>query len=172
MGILRFLQRCVVILPFAIPVDPPMGANDGRCGIPRNDLPANADCRGGVFATRRFPRPIPPACVFPPILEWPPIVTINRDAAHRVVTLPFAVSHLCPSGRKWRSVPRCYPIANPPCAYAHPPQPSTKWVRPIGRTHFLGRMESLSVQLWPLSPPWPLGATSPPRRPHGPVYHL
>ena len=59
MGILRFLQRRVVILPFAIPVDPPMGANDGRCGIPRNDLPANADCRGGVFATRRFPRPPP-----------------------------------------------------------------------------------------------------------------
>ena len=118
------------------------------------------------------PARYPPACVFPPILEWPPIVTINRDAAHRVVTLPFAVSHLCPSGRKWRSVPRCYPIANPPCAYAHPPQPSTKWVRPIGRTHFLGRMESLSVQLWPLSPPWPLGATSPPRRLPGPVYHL
>ncbi len=49
--------RRVVIHLYAIPVDPLVGANDGRCAIPRNDLPANADCRGGVFATRRFPRP-------------------------------------------------------------------------------------------------------------------
>ena len=25
--------------------------------LDRNAIPANADCRGGVFATRRFPRP-------------------------------------------------------------------------------------------------------------------
>ena len=25
--------------------------------LDRRDIPANADCRGGVFATRRFPRP-------------------------------------------------------------------------------------------------------------------
>ena len=28
--------------------------------MPRNAIPANADCRGGVFAARRFPRPSPP----------------------------------------------------------------------------------------------------------------
>ena len=28
--------------------------------LDRNAIPANADCRGGVFATRRFPRPSPP----------------------------------------------------------------------------------------------------------------
>ena len=26
----------------------------------------------------KIPPPHPPACVFPPILEWPPIVTIKR----------------------------------------------------------------------------------------------
>ncbi len=28
----------------------------------RKGIPANTDCRGGVFATRRFPRPPPPPC--------------------------------------------------------------------------------------------------------------
>ena len=51
--------RRVVLLPFALPVDAHVDANGGRCGIPRNGIPANADCRGGVFATRRFPRPPP-----------------------------------------------------------------------------------------------------------------
>ena len=46
---------CRVVVPsFAVHVDAHVGANDGRCGIPRN-----ADCRGGVFAMRRFPRPPP-----------------------------------------------------------------------------------------------------------------
>ena len=65
MGILRFLQRRIVILPFAIPVDPPMGANDGRCGIPRNDLPANADCRGAVhLRNAKIPPPAASPCAY------------------------------------------------------------------------------------------------------------
>ena len=34
--------RRIVIRLYAIPVDPLVGANDGRCVIPRNDIPANA----------------------------------------------------------------------------------------------------------------------------------
>ena len=50
---------CRVVVPsFAVHVDAHVGANDGRCGIPRN-----ADCRGGVFAMRRFPRPSLPVTI-------------------------------------------------------------------------------------------------------------
>ena len=34
------------------------GGGNGR-RLDRNDIPAMSDCRGGVFAARRFPRPFP-----------------------------------------------------------------------------------------------------------------
>ena len=46
-------------------------------GIRRNGIPANADCRGGVFATRRFPRPIPPHTCFLPSSNGRPSSPLN-----------------------------------------------------------------------------------------------
>ena len=120
MGDLRFLQRRVVILPFAIPVDPPMGANDGRCGIPRTDLPANADCRGGVFATRRFPRPIPPhVCFLPSSNGRPssPLIATRRTASLPSHS-PFPIyAHLGANGG------RCRVVIPSPTRLAHMPIP-------------------------------------------------
>ena len=47
-------------MPHAVPVDARMGINDGRCSNTPQRSPRNADCRGGAFAARRFPRPPPP----------------------------------------------------------------------------------------------------------------
>ena len=46
--------------------------------LDRNAIPANADCRGGVFATRRFPRP-----PYSPYAKIPPLVlsaALERNA--------------------------------------------------------------------------------------------
>ena len=61
-------------------------------GIRRNGIPAHANCRGGVFATRRFPRPPPPphrhAYTMHPACH-PPMWTYGfyNDAARRVATV-------------------------------------------------------------------------------------
>ena len=36
----------------------------------RNGIPANADCRGGGFATRRFPRPLSPCSATVFVATW------------------------------------------------------------------------------------------------------
>ena len=55
------------------------GGGNGR-HWDRNAIPANADCRGGVFATRRFPRPSCPRC-------------LGHAAARHVATNAPAQSH-------------------------------------------------------------------------------
>jgi len=57
----------------------------------RDSLPATPDCRGGVFATRRFPRPSPHVSPCPPFPRPLPIKgrrgVVCRDVACRVAIL-------------------------------------------------------------------------------------
>ena len=55
-GIINDAARRVVIHLYAVPVDARNCINAGQSHTPQRSL-RNADCRGGVFATRRFPRP-------------------------------------------------------------------------------------------------------------------
>ena len=82
----RFLQRRGTprrypgATPF--PFMPAWGVNVGRIYTPRSS-PRNADCRGGVFATRRFPRPQPPHVYHPGprqsrIIDAPPLIATRR----------------------------------------------------------------------------------------------
>jgi len=43
------------------------GVNDGRYGNPPQRSPRNADCKGGVFAAQRFPRPPQYTYTMPPV---------------------------------------------------------------------------------------------------------
>ena len=83
--ILPFLEwrsdaACRVATPF--PFMPAWGVNVGRIYTPRRS-PRNADCRGVVFATRRFPRPPPPHVYHPGprqsrIIDAPPLIATRR----------------------------------------------------------------------------------------------
>jgi len=47
--------------------------------LDRNAIPANADCRGGVFATRRFPRPL-----YSPYAKIPPVASAAQTLPTRL----------------------------------------------------------------------------------------
>ena len=97
----RFLQRRGVprrypgATPF--PFMPAWGVNVGRIYTPRSS-PRNADCRGGVFATRRFLRPQPPHVYHPGprqsrIIDAPPLIATCHVATNATPPPP----HLRPT---------------------------------------------------------------------------
>ena len=53
---------------------------DGQWQHPATAIPANADCRGGVFAARRFPRPPQYTYTMPPT-ETPVFITTRHAAS-------------------------------------------------------------------------------------------
>jgi len=58
--------------------------------LDRNAIPANADCRGGVFATRRFPRPLysPYAKIPRRLRRANPPHPSNQPYAHTIPSSP------------------------------------------------------------------------------------
>ena len=84
-----------------------MGANDGRWQSPATISPQTPDCRGGVFATRRFPRPPQYTYTMPPT-ETPVFITTRRATSLRT-SLPICA---CAPHRHSMRIP-CPPSTPP-----------------------------------------------------------
>ena len=117
----------------------------------RKGIPANADCRGGVFAARRFPRPPPPPCPSHALRflsrRGTPRRYILRETGESVV------NHRIPKGRPRQKVPSPMPI---PCPVR---------LSPMNPTVFIATRRAASLQTPPLTP----AAAPSTRRPPAPA---
>ena len=114
---------------------------NGRIGLKprhleRNDIPATPDCRGGVFATRRFPRPPPTPAT---IAAYPP----------RALQIPHK---RCGTPKRSRRMVR----AGTRCARHLPYQERNSKSRQLIEMHIIATRRATSLQT-PGIPPGALG---------------